>query len=138
MHLTPAELTQRAGKGGAPAMPPKLSDTERDAPEWVGKLHKRLPRHQEPPDPDWFLEQEVEPWRRWYAAEQTMLKDRSGGHTMKMWEALDKIRRDLGTARACWMPQKWTTMVQGRPVQVDYVLAYPGTLWRSRTPAKQT
>ena len=79
----------------------------------------------------------MESARRWYAAEQTMLEKRSAGHTMKMFEAFDKIRRDLGTAMAAWMPQKWTTMVQGRPVQVDYVLAYPITLWRSRSPAKQ-
>ena len=137
MHLTPAELTQRAGKGGAPAMAPKLSDPEPGAPEWFGRVKKGMPRHQEPPDPDWFVGKDVEPWKRWFAAEQTVLKHRSESHTMKMSEAFDKIRRDLGTARAAWMPQKWTTMVQGRPVQVDYALAYPGTLWRSRTPAKQ-
>ena len=137
MHLTPAELTQRAGKGGAPAMAPKLSQPEPGAPEWFGRVKKGMPRHQEPPDPDWFLGQDVEPWKRWFAAEQTMLKHGSEGHTMKMSEAFEKILRDLSTARAAEIPQEWTTMVQGRPVQVDYVLFYPGTLWRSRSPAKQ-
>ena len=38
---------------------------------------------------------------------------------MKMSEAFDKIRRDLSTSRAAWYPQKWTSMVEGRPVQVQ-------------------
>ena len=38
---------------------------------------------------------------------------------LKMSEAFDKIRRDLSTSRVAWYPQKWTTMVEGRPVQVQ-------------------
>ena len=38
---------------------------------------------------------------------------------MKMSEAFDKIRRELSTSRAAWYPQKWTTMVEGRPVQMQ-------------------
>ena len=34
-----------------------------------------------------------------------------------MEEAFDMIRRDLSTTRVAWYSQKWTTMVEGRPVQ---------------------
>ena len=94
-------------------MAPKLSKAEKLAPEWVRNVQKRMPRHQDPPDPDCFLGQAVDPQRRWFEAEQTMLKQRSDGHIMKMSDAFEKIRRDLGTARAAWVPQKWTTVVQG-------------------------
>ena len=88
-------------------------------PEWVRNLKKRMPRRQDPEDPDWFLSQLVEPQRRWYEAEQTMLKHRSEGQVMKMEDAFEKIRLDLGTSRVAWMLQKRITMVRGRPVQVQ-------------------
>ena len=47
-----------------------------------------------------------------------MLKQREEGQMMKMSEAFDKIRRVLSSSRVAWYPQKWTTMVEGRPVQV--------------------
>ena len=96
-----------------------LARQQAAGPEWVRNLKKRLPRHQVPEDPDWFSSQMVEPERRWCEADQTMLKHRSEGMLMKMENAFEKIRKDTGTARVAWMPQKWTTMVQGRPVQVQ-------------------
>ena len=115
-----------------------LARQQAAGPEWVRNLKKRLPRHQDPEDPDWFSSQMVEPERRWYEAEQTMLKHRSEGMVMKMENAFEKIRQDIGTARVAWMPQKWTTVVQGRPVQVQLDSSSPSSLRRSRSPAEQT
>ena len=100
-------------------MGPRIINDPAANPEWVLDTKKRMPRHQEPEDPDWFLSQVHKPASRWLAAEQDMLMDRNEGHVMKMSEAFDQIRRDIGLARVCWVPQKWTTMVQGRPVQAQ-------------------
>ena len=68
-------------------------------PDWMRSLKKRLPRHEEPEDQEWFLSQMIPAARRWYEAERSMLEERGGGHVMEMKEAFDKIRRDLGTSR---------------------------------------
>ena len=98
--------------------PPGIDDPETN-PEWVRSTKSRMPRHLNPEDPEWFLSQHHEPWKRWHAAEQSMLEDRSQGNMMKMQDAMDKIRRDIGLARVAWQPQQWTTMVLGRPVQAQ-------------------
>ena len=100
--------------------PLALSSHERQfaGPQWVREVKKRMPRHQEDPEEDWFLAKEIPSGERWYQAEQTMLQQREEGQIMKMSEAFDKIRRDLSSSRVAWYPQKWTTMVEGRPVQV--------------------
>ena len=93
---------------------------QRAGPPWVRELKKRMPRHRDAEaEEDWFLAKEIPSGERWFQAEQTMLKQRDEGGMMKMSEAFDKIRRDLSTSRAAWYPQKWTTMVEGRPVQVQ-------------------
>ena len=93
---------------------------QRAGPPWVQHLKKRMPRHRDAdPEEDWFLAKEIPSGERWFQAEQTMLKQRNEGGLMKMTEAFDKIRRDLSTSRAAWYPQKWTSMVEGRPVQVQ-------------------
>ena len=48
-----------------------------------------------------------------------MLQQLAEGHIVTVREAFDKIRRDLATSRPAWYPQKYTTMVEGRPVQVQ-------------------
>ena len=73
-----------------------LARQQADGPEWGRNLQKRLPRHQDPEDPDWFLSLMVAPERRWYEAEQTMLKHRSEGVVMKMERAFENIRQDIG------------------------------------------
>ena len=78
-----------------------------------------MPRHQGHAEKDWFIAKEIPSGERWYAAEQTMLKERAEGQMLTMHEAFDKVRRDLGTTRPAWYPQKYTTMVEGRPVQVQ-------------------
>ena len=88
-------------------------------PAWVQQLKKRMPRHNEQVEEDWFLAKEVPSGQRWFEAEQTMLRDVNAGHFLKMSEAFDKIRRDLSASRVAWYPQKWTTMVEGRPAQVQ-------------------
>ena len=98
--------------------PPILNDPDANPP-WVLETKMRMPRHQDPEDPDWFLSSHHKPWSRWLAAERDMMKDREQGNVMKMEEAFDKIRRDIGLARVAWQPQKWTTVVLGRPVQAQ-------------------
>ena len=100
-------------------MSERIIDDPDANPPWVLNLKKRLPRHQEPQEEPWFLSSTLKPAARWLAAEQDMLEDRELGHVMLMEQAFDKIRRDIGVARVCWQPQKWTTMVQGRPVQAQ-------------------
>ena len=102
-----------------PAMElPPIDDPETN-PEWVLRTKSRMPRHLTPADPNWFLSQGGKPWTRWYEAERTMREQRAQGNCMKMVFAFDKIRRDIGLARAAWQPQNWTTMVLGRPVQAE-------------------
>ena len=96
----------------------EIDDPETNPP-WVLHTKRRMPPHQEPYPQEWFLSDSHMPWQRWLAAEQDMMRERNEGHTMKMSEAFDKIRRDIGLERVCWNPQKWTTMVQGRPVQAQ-------------------
>ena len=100
-------------------------------------MKKRMPRHNEQAEEDWFLAKEVPSGQRWFEAEQTMLRDIEAGHFLPMSEAFDKIRRDLSASRVAWYPQKCTTMVEGRPVQVVGCILPPLTLWWSRTPTKQ-
>ena len=95
-----------------------VDDPERN-PEWVLRTKGRMPRHADPEDPDWFLSQHQKTCSRWHGAEQSMLQDKSLGNCMKMADAFDKIRRDIGLARVAWQPQQWTSMVLGRPVQAQ-------------------
>ena len=100
-------------------MSERVIDDPETNPEWVLKFKKRLPRHQDPPDEHWFLDQSVKPAYRWLAAEQDMLNTKEFGCTSKMEDAFAQIRLDIGMMRCAWNPQKYTTMVQGRPVQVE-------------------
>ena len=108
-----------ASSSSALSLTPASHVRQRAGEPWVQKLKKRMPRHRDDAEDDWFLAKEIPSAERWYHAEQFMLKQRSEGRMMKMEEAFDMIRRDLSTTRAAWYPQKWTTMVEGRPVQVQ-------------------
>ena len=78
-----------------------------------------MPRHQaRDVEEEWVLAKNIPSGERWFHAEQFMLKQRSQGAIMKVSEAYDILRRDLSSTRVAWYPQKWTTMVEGRPVQV--------------------
>ena len=109
--------------GGGGSHPGAMSERRVDDPDanppWVLNVKKRLPRHQDPQEEPWFLDSTLKSALRWAAAEQDMMKTRALGHVMLMQQVFDEIRRDIGVARACWQPQKWTTMVQGRPVQAQ-------------------
>ena len=79
-----------------------------------------MPRHQEEDEAEkWILSAEIPSSERWILAQQWMHYHRREGMMIKMEEAFDMIRRDLSTTRVAWYPQKWTTMVEGRPVQVQ-------------------
>ena len=93
-----------------------------------------MPRHQTEAEDDWFLAKEIPSGARWFQAEQALLLSGEQRQLLKMNEVFDKIRRDLGNAWVAWYPQKWTTMVEGRPVQVPRCIL---PLRRSRTPAEQ-
>ena len=45
-----------------------LSSHERQfaGPPWVRELKKRMPRHQEDPEEDWFLAKEIPSGERWF------------------------------------------------------------------------
>ena len=108
-----------AGSSTDVRLPSPWRREQRAGPPWVQQLKKRMPRHRDAdPEEDRFLAKEIPSGERWFQAEQTMLKQRNEGSLMKMSEAYDKIRRDLSVSRAAWYPQKWTSVVEGRPVQV--------------------
>ena len=89
-------------------------------PKWDLNDKKRQRRYQSEDEAGlWFLDKDVKAGLRWEAAQDYMQSARSLGHRMRMPEVFDEIRKDLGLARVCWMPHKWTTMVQGRPVQAQ-------------------
>jgi hypothetical protein len=94
-------------------------------PAWVLETKLRMPRHADEEDPEYFIASNFKPWQRWLAAEQDMMRDRDVGNYMNMADAFEKIRGDLGLARVAWQPQKWTTMVLGRPVQAQYNISVP-------------
>ena len=115
----PAAGLGMAGSSNDAAPPQTSQAKQRAGPPWVQEVKKRMPRHQdEDAAEEWPLDKTTPPAERWYQAEQFMLKQRNEGATMPMEEAYDMIRRDLSCCRAAWYPQKWTTMVEGRPVQV--------------------
>ena len=92
----------------------------RAGPAWVQEVKKRMPRHQEwETEEDWFLKKTHRGVDRWFEAQLHMDKQRGEGVLSKMADAFDKIRRDLSLKMVAWYPQKWTTMVEGRPVQVE-------------------
>ena len=107
-----------ATSSGDPALVPASHVRQRAGPEWVRQLKQRMPRHGGKEMKDWFLAKEIPSGERWYAAEQTMLKEGAAAQMLTMLEAFDKVRLDLGTSRAAWYPQRYTIMVEGRPVQV--------------------
>ena len=105
-------------EGPATAMAERRIDDPDANPEWVLNVKKRQPRHQSGEEVGfWFIDKNMKAGLRWAAAEHYMESVRSLGHRMRMQEVFEEIRKDLGLARACWNPHKWTTMVQGRPVQ---------------------
>ena len=121
-----APAVREAGRGMAASSsssvvltPATSHERQRPGPAWVQHIKKRMPRHQEEAEQNWFLAKEIPSGERWFQAEQTMIKQCDEGQMLKMSEAFDKIRRDLSTSRVAWYPQKWTTMVEGRPVQVQ-------------------
>ena len=117
LHRARAAIWQREGFFQVPGMAaPGIDDPETNPP-WVLNPKSRMPRHADPEDPEWFLSQHEEPWKRWLEAEQSMLEHRVQGNWMKMQDAFEKIRRDICRARVAGQPQQWTTMVLGRPVQ---------------------
>ena len=109
-----------AGSSSDVLLTPASHVRQRAGAPWVQHLKKRMPRHQEEQaEEEWFLSKTVPSAERWAQAERTMLQRRDEGSMMSMEDAFDKIRRDLSTSRVAWYPQKWTTMVEGRPAQVQ-------------------
>ena len=131
-----ATLGMRGSSGDAAKLVAALHFRQRAGAPWLQEVKKRMPRHQEEEAEKWILSREIPSAERWFHAQQWMEKQRRKGRMMKMEEAFDMIRRDLSTTRVAWYPQKWTTMVEGRPVQVQLcILPYKSR--RSRTPAEQ-
>ena len=127
-----------AGSSADAVMPPSSHLRQRAGPTWVQELKKRMPRHQaRDVEEEWVLAKNIPSGERWFHAEQFMLKKRSEGAMMKMSEAYDILRRDLSSTRVAWYPQKWTTMVEGRPVQVvPCILPYNPLAEPDARPAK--
>ena len=83
-------------------------------------VKKRQPRHQSEDEAGlWFVDPDVKACLRWKAAQDYMQSACSWAHRMRMPEVFDEIREDLALDRVCCQPHKWTTMVQGRPVQAQ-------------------
>ena len=109
-----------AGSSGDAVSQPSSHTRQNAGPLWLQQLKKRMPRHRdEEAEEAWFLSKEIPSGERWFHAQQYMFKQLQEGKLMKMKEAFDIIRRDLSTTRVAWYPQKWTTMVEGRPTQVQ-------------------
>ena len=103
--------------GDAAKLVAALHFRQRAGAPWLQEVKKRMPRHQEEEAEKWILSREIPSAERWFHAQQWMEKQRRKGRMMRMAEAFDMIRRDLSTTRVAWYSQKWTTMVEGRPVQ---------------------
>ena len=107
-------------EGPATAMADRRMDDPDANPKWVLNVKKRQPRHQSEDEAGlWFLDPDVKACLRWKAAQDYMQSACSLAHRMRMPEVFDEIRKDLDLARVCCLPHKWTTMVQGRPVQAQ-------------------
>ena len=131
-----AQLGMAGSSGDAAKLVPASHLRQRAGAPWLQEVKNRMPRHQKEEAEKWILSREIPSAERWFHAQQWMEKQRRKGRMMKMEEAFDMIRRDLSTTRVAWYSQKWTTMVEGRPVQVQLcILPYKSR--RSRTPAEQ-
>ena len=114
-----AQLGMAGSSGDAVQLVPASHLRQRAGAPWLQEVKNRMPRHQKEEAEKWILSREIPSAERWFHAQQWMEKQRRKGRMMRMAEAFDMIRRDLSTTRVAWYPQKWTTMVEGRPVQVQ-------------------
>ena len=118
-HATAVRIAGLRG-GPATAMKDRRMDDPDANPKWDLNDKKRQRRYQSEDEAGlWFLDPDVKACLRWKAAQDYMQSACSWAHRMRMPEVFDEIRADLALDRVCCQPHKWTTMVQGRPVQAQ-------------------
>ena len=111
-------LTPSAG----PALPCAAMERDPSHQQWVSKVKLRLPRHIRDDSPADTPLVECQSWpqpAKWYEAHQEEIKRwrENAPHTME--ETMKIVRRDLATVPPLFAPARYTTIVAGRPVQVE-------------------
>ena len=90
--------------------------------QWLSKLKLRLPRHIRNDSLQDTPLVQCQSWplpTRWYEAHKEEIKRWAENTPHTMQETLEIVRRDLTTVPPLWSPARYTTIVQGRPVQVE-------------------
>ena len=90
--------------------------------QWLSKLKLRLPRHIRNDSLQDTPLVQCQSWplpTRWYEAHKEEIKrwKENAPHTME--ETMRVVRRDLATVPPLFAPARYTTIVAGRPVQVE-------------------
>ena len=106
------------GRAALPgAMQPDLSSEQ-----WVSQVKVRMPRQCTELDVIGTELSQIQSWpvsRRWYEAHQEEIKRWKEKKPHYMTDVLQIVRRDLACVPPMFSPARWTTMVEGRPVQAQ-------------------
>ena len=90
--------------------------------QWVSQVKLRMPRHGTDLDVVGTPLAQIQSWpvsRRWWEAHKEEIRrwKEKAPHTMK--ETMEIVRRDLAVVPPLFVPARYTTIVEGRPVQAQ-------------------
>ena len=89
---------------------------------WVSQVKLRMPRHIRNDDPDDTPLVQCASWplpSRWYEAHQEEIRRWKEKAPHSMQETMEILRKDLTVVPPLFSPARYTTIVEGRPVQAQ-------------------
>ena len=90
--------------------------------KWVSGVKLRMPRHIRNDDPDDTPLVQCASWplpSRWYEAHQEEIRRWRESQPHSMEEVMNIVRRELTVVPPLFAPGRYTTIVEGRPVQAQ-------------------
>ena len=131
LTLCPCILSQLVGRvfdcvGPAPSAMAAAADPSHQ--QWVSKLKRRMPTHIRNDSAADTPLVECQSWpmpQRWYEAHKEEIQrwKENAPHTMR--ETMEKVRKNLTVVPPNFNPARFTTIVEGRPVQAQLYKPIP-------------
>ena len=90
--------------------------------QWVSKLKLRMPRHIRNDSADDTPLVECQSWPqpdRWYEAHKEEIERWKNNAPHSMKDTMEIVRKELATVGPLFAPARYTTIVEGRPVQAQ-------------------
>ena len=90
--------------------------------QWVSKVKERMPRHCSALDVVATPLAQIQSWpvsRRWWEAHEEEIRRWKEKTPHAKEDILQIVRRDLATVPPTFVPARFTTIVEGRPVQAQ-------------------